>query len=118
MDTTPDPAPLVVLRDQHHADGSRYLDASLGSDGRLLIEGQDIGLGVERVFGEGIREYEWAWTIRPDGVPAAIVALDGAPGEPPLSVVARWSANHAGADPGGVLKKAGVPVEFWSRAGD
>lgn len=118
MDTSPDPTPPVVLRDQHDADGSRYLDATLGADGRLLIEGQDLGAGVERIFGEGIREYEWSWTIRPASVPAAVAALDGAPGEPPLAAIARWSAAHEGADPGKVLKEAGVPVEFWSRRGD
>jgi hypothetical protein len=118
MDDGSDPTPAAILRDQQDADGSRYLDATLGADGRLMIEGQDVGAGVERVFGDGIREYEWAWTVRPANVPAAVAALDGTPDEPPLAVVARWSAAHQGADPGSALKKAGVPVEFWSRAGD
>jgi hypothetical protein len=118
MDNPPDPTPTAILRDQRDPDGSRYLDATLGADGRLLIEGQDVGAGVERVFGDGIREYEWSWTVRPASVPAAVAALDGAPHEPPLAVVARWSAAHEGVDPGSALKKAGVPIEFWSRAGD
>lgn len=118
MDNPPDPTPAAILRDQHDADGSRYLDATLGADGRLLIEGQDVGAGVERVFGEGIREYEWSWTVRPANVPAAVAALDGTPDEPPLAAVARWSAAHEGGDPGRALKQAGVPIEFWSRAGD
>ena len=118
MDVAPDPTAPVVLRDQQDADGSRYLDATLGADGRLLIEGQDIGAGVERQFGEGMREYEWSWTVRPADVPAAVAALDGAPDEPPLAAIARWSAAHEGVDPGRALKKAGVPVEFWSRLGD
>ena len=118
MDSSSEPEAPVVLRDEEDTGGSRYLDASLGTDGRLLIEGQDIGAGVERVFGEGIREYEWAWTVRPDAIPAAVAALEGTADELPLTVIARWSAAHPNADPGRALKKAGVAVEFWSRAGD
>jgi len=51
----------VVLRNTRDADGTRYLEASINAEGDLVIEGQDLGPGVEEIF--GIREYEWAWTI-------------------------------------------------------
>ena len=63
----------VVLRRVKDADGSRLLEASLTVDGDLLIEGWDLGDGVERIF--GVREYEWAWTIRAANLPALLSAL-------------------------------------------
>jgi len=51
----------VVLRDVKDSDGSRLLEATLTSEGDLVIEGWDFGAGVERIF--GVREYEWVWTI-------------------------------------------------------
>ena len=107
----------VVLRDQDDADGVRYLDATIDKAGRLVFEGQDVGAGVERAFGEGYREYEWRWTVPVDLVPAAVEALGGAPGESPLAVAARWMQEH-GTDPGAALKAAKGRVEFWSRLGD
>ncbi|HYO43598.1 MAG TPA: hypothetical protein VES19_10415 [Candidatus Limnocylindrales bacterium] len=107
----------VVLRDQEDRDGTRYLDATIDKNGRLVFEGQDVGAGVEHAFGEGYREYEWRWTVNADDIPAAIEALGGAPGEPPLAVAVRWIEQH-GTDPGSALKAARVRTEFWSRLGD
>ena len=109
--------PTVILRDQDDADGTRYLDATIDKAGRLVIEGQDVGSGVERVFGEGYREYEWRWTVKPDDIPAAMAALGGEPGESPLAVAARWSGAN-GTDPGSAIQAAKVRIERWSRLGD
>ena len=51
----------VTLRDTRDEGGSRHLSASLKGDGTLIIEGQDLGPGVEGFFGSGLTEYEWAW---------------------------------------------------------
>ena len=96
----------------------RHLEATRRPDGAILIEGQDLGPGVERIFGAGLTEYEWTWTIEPDAVPAAIAALEGIEGDDPLRLLAAWSAAHGGVDPGSRLREAGVPIEFWSRIGD
>jgi hypothetical protein len=108
----------VVLRHQRDADGIRHLEATRRPDGGILIEGQDLGPGVERIFGAGLTEYEWAWAIEPDAVPATIAALDGLEGDDPLRLLEAWSAAHAGVDPGSHLREAGVPIELWTRVGD
>jgi hypothetical protein len=53
----------VVLREERSGDDYRYLGARLTEAGALLIEGQDLGPGVEGHFGAGMFEYEWSWTI-------------------------------------------------------
>jgi hypothetical protein len=117
MDPDPHPESTIVLREQEDADGTRYLDATIDKTGRLVLEGQDVGNGVERAFGEGYREYEWRWTVPVSELPAAIEALGGEPGESPLAVAARWIEAH-GTDPGVALKAAKVRIELWSRLGD
>jgi len=94
------------------------LTARRGPDGGVVIEGQDIGRGVEEIFGDGFREYEWDWTIAPDAVPAAVTALGGDGEDDVLALLRAWSVDHGGRDPGIFLQEAGVPVEFWSRIGD
>lgn len=108
----------VVLRNLRDAGGTRSLTARRGENGAILIEGQDLGRGVEAAFGPGLYEYEWAWTIGPDAFPAAIEALGGNEGDDLLRLLAAWSAGHGGADPGSHCKDAGVPIDFWSRVGD
>ena len=115
--STGDGATLVVLRDSRDEGGSRYLAASLRPDGSLSIDGQDLGPGVEGIFGAGNTEYEWTWTVVADDVPAVAAALGGEPGEDPLAVIVRWFGEHR-TDPGSRLRDAGVPVAFWSRIGD
>jgi hypothetical protein len=113
---TPRPT-KVVLRDEQGPGGSRSLTARR-SDGGVVIEGQDIGPGVGAAFGSGNREYEWAWAIAPEAIPAAVLALGGEDGDDALPLLKAWSATHDGRDPGSHLKEAGVPVEFWNRVGD
>lgn len=112
------PLAKIVLRNQRDAGGVRYLDATRLSDGGIQIEGQDLGPGVEEIFGAGLTEYEWTWKIPATSVPAVIAALGGHDGDDPLVLLAAWSAAHGGIDPGSHLQKAGVPIEFWSRIGD
>jgi hypothetical protein len=106
----------VVLRATKGPGGTRHLEARLRPDGGLVVEGQDIGAAVDRIFGG--REYEWTWTVEPGDVPAAVAVLGGRPGDDPLAVVAAWFAANGGRDPGSALRDAAVPVDFWSRVGD
>ncbi len=117
MDHSPALDSTVVLRDDDDARGTRYLDATIDAKGRLVIEGQDLGAVVETVFGEGYREHEWRWTVEPGELAAAVAALGGGPGDPPLAIVARWTAER-GTDPGSAIKAAGVRIGFWRRLGD
>ena len=108
----------VVLRALRDAGGTRSLEAARREDGGIVIEGQDLGPGVEGAFGAGLTEYEWVWAIEPDAVPAVVEALGGHKGDDALALLRSWSVDHGGADPGSHLKDAGVPIGFWNRIGD
>ncbi len=73
---------------------------------------------VTRAFGPETSEYEWAWRIPAESMPALLAALDGQIGDDPLELVRRWSLTNPGSDPGRLLKSASVPLEFWNRVGD
>jgi hypothetical protein len=106
----------VTLRDTRDEDGSRQLSASLKGDGALLIEGQDLGPGVERFFGPGLTEYEWAWIIRPPGVKKLKLAL--ACDDDVLAALRDRFSGDAAADLQPFLVDNGVPYEPWSRVGE
>jgi len=106
----------VVLRDVHDERGTRYLAARRREDVSIVIEGHDLGRGVE-VLGPGLSEYEWVWTIAPDAVLSAIEALGGKDGDDPLKLLLGWSKDHGGTDPGTHLREAGVTIAFWSHVG-
>jgi len=108
----------IVLREQRDEDGSRRLVAEWREGVGVVIEGQDLGPGVERTYGPGLDEYEWLWRIAPQAVPGMVAALGGLPGDDPLPLLAAWYAAHGHLDPGIHLREAGVPIEFWSRVGD
>jgi hypothetical protein len=107
----------VVMRELRDERGTRYLGARRREDGSIIIEGHDLGRGVE-VLGPGLSEYEWVWTIAPDAVPSAIEALGGKEGDDPLKLLLGWSTDHGGTDPGTHLREAGVTIAFWSHLGD
>jgi hypothetical protein len=107
----------VVLQADVAEDGRRNLSVEREGDD-VVIRGHDLGLVVTRAFGPGTSEYEWAWRIPAASLPALRAALDGQPGDDPLELVCRWSEAHPGQDPGSVLKRADVPLEFWNRVGD
>ena len=105
----------VTLRDARDEDGRRQLSASLKGDGALLIEGQDLGPGVERFFGPGLTEYEWAWIIQPPGVRALQLALAR---DDVLAALRDRFSGDAAADLQRFLEDNGVPYEPWSRVGE
>ncbi|MEX2457756.1 MAG: hypothetical protein WD770_02080, partial [Actinomycetota bacterium] len=106
----------VVLRARHDAKGSRHLEVARAENGDVVFTGQDLGDGVEEIFGEGLREYEWELRIRAEHVEAAVAALGGEPGPDILTLIERRGLDdvHVRRE----LDAAGVPVEFWSRLGD
>ncbi|MFZ2362403.1 MAG: hypothetical protein WA040_23895 [Anaerolineae bacterium] len=105
----------VTLRDTRDEDGTRHLSARLKGDGALLIEGQDLGPGVERFFGPGLTEYEWVWTIRPSGVRTLKLALAA---DDVLAALRDRFSGDAAANLQTFLDDNGVPYEPWSRVGD
>jgi hypothetical protein len=107
----------VVLQADVDADGRRNLSVEREGDD-VVIRGHDLGPVVTRAWGAGTSEYEWAWRIPAASFPAMLAALDGHPGDDPIKLVRRWSVANQGQDPGVVLKRAEVVLEFWSRVGD
>ena len=115
---------MVVLRDIEDVHGSRFLEATLEPDGALLIEGQDLGDGVESIFGEGLREYEWRWRVAPDDVSllgGRVAAALEAP--PDLGILALLFLLYEERGGLGVERFIGpgddrIAAEFWSRVGD
>jgi hypothetical protein len=104
----------VVLRNVRDSQGTRHLEATLTGKGDLVIEGQDLGDGVEQIF--GFREYEWIWTIRARDLPSLLEAMGATP-----NVLAALSERFSGdnaAELKSFLDSHDVPHEVWSRMGD
>ena len=97
--------------------GTRSIWVVTLENGGLRIEGQDLGSGVS-VFGKGLTEYEWTWTIASRDVPRIPALLGADPGHDLLAALRGWIAASNGSDPGQHLKDAGVDMAFWSRIGE
>jgi hypothetical protein len=108
----------VTLRHQTFGADRRVLWAVLTAAGDLRIEGQDLGPGVEEIFGEGKTEYEWDVVVRAADVPRAVVALGGSPGDDVLAVLSQRYSGFEASEIEPRLKASGVPIEFWNRIGD
>ena len=91
-----------------------HLEAIVSGEGTIRITGQDVSNGV--LENDEFSSYEWTWVVQPGDVPGALEALGAAAGEDPADVLDRWMAEHQ-ADPGMVIRRAGVPIEFASRMG-
>lgn len=108
----------VVLRSVRDGRDVRHLSASITAAGDLLIEGQDLGPGVEAFFGAGMTEYEWTRTVGRADLPALLASLGATPGEDVLDVLARRFSGDDAAGLDAALERSGVPVARWSRTGD
>jgi hypothetical protein len=107
----------LVLRDEVSANDRRHLSVSLHDDGALRIDGHDLGDGVERAFGAGIREYEWITEIAAADLPRLVAALGGAPGAAILELIrTRCLVDPAFLEAS--IKQAGITPRFWSRTGE
>lgn len=108
----------VVLRDYTDEDGRRYLEAHLTPAGDLEVEGQDLGTGVEKFFGEGFREYEWYYVIKKGDLPELARALKAPPGTDILNLLQFRCVGPHGRDIGQVIEEHKIPHEFWNRVGE
>ena len=103
-----------MLRDVRDAEGTRHLQASLTPEGDVLIEGQDLGAGVERAL--GVYEYEWAWTIHAADVPLLLEAI-GTTSDVLSALRERFSDDRA-AGLMDFLDSHRIPYERWARMGE
>ncbi|MEO3856850.1 hypothetical protein ABGB08_18230 [Acrocarpospora sp. B8E8] len=109
----------MILRETRGAGGYRFLGAHLTEAGDLVVEGQDLGSGVEDFWGPGLREYERFYTVRAQHLPLLVAELGGAPGEDLLQLLVRTcSSEDAGRLESLVAANGPVPAELWSRLGD
>lgn len=106
---------LLSVRDQR---GSRWIGARRTSGGDVVIEGQDVGVFVEDAFGQGASEYEWSYTLKASDESKICIALGGVDDEDVLQLLEEQFLGEKAAGLVTVLKKKGVPGNFWSRVGD
>jgi hypothetical protein len=103
----------VILRDQREGRDSRYLEAYLGMDGSLHIDGHDLGPATSIVAPDG--EYEWFRTIEAEHLPGFLQLLGGRPGDDILQVLEeRWSGERSG-DLERLLSETSIPITLFVR---
>lgn len=106
---------LVTLRDEHDGADRRHLVAYLDDEGRLHIDGHDLGPGTASVSGDG--EYEWFRTIAAADLPRLAALLGADPGESILAVLSRKYTDRRSHDLERLLRESDVPQQLrvWSR---
>lgn len=103
----------VTLLDESRDDtSSHHLSAVLERDGELRIEGQDLGLVTAAISPDG--EYEYFYTIRPNDVPALVIALGGTPGDDILALLEERWAGRQSYGLGTAIRDSGVPFTFFA----
>ena len=107
----------MVLVDEVRGADRRHVSARIDAQGRLVVEGQDLGPQVSGFWGDDITEYEWSWTIAREDLPVLAEALETSLEDLLPALAARFrGAALAGLQP--FFAAAGVRVESWSRLGD
>ena len=104
----------IVLREERTTGDCRFLGAEIKGNGDLVFEGQDVGSGVEGVF--GFREYEWYWTVKELDIPKLKNAI-GRDGDI-LELLKEQFSDENAAGLFEFMKENNVPFESWSRTGD
>jgi len=107
----------IVLREEKTATDQRRLVAKVVETGALRVEGWDLGEGVERSFGEGVREYEWTTEVAVEDLPRLITALGGVDGSDILDVI-EVSCRDRPTRLESTIHELGLSAKFWSRMGD
>ena len=105
----------VRLRDEKREDGSWLsLWAYLDTEGRLHIDGQDLGPVTKFVSGDG--EYEYFKTITAQDVPQVIKLLGGKPGDNVLDLLEQNWSGEKSYKLESLLAESGIPVALgiWS----
>ena len=104
----------IVLRKERNERDYRFLGAEINENGDLVIDGHDLGNGVEGAF--SCSEYEWSWTVRAEHIGKLKIAL-GSKGNI-LRTLKKKFSNEKAADLYAFLQSSKVPFEGWSRIGD
>jgi hypothetical protein len=107
------PLKEVTLLEERNGADSRSVWASLAENGDLIISGQDIGPGVERVFGSD--EYEFSYTVPSDYVLPFLKIL-GATKVTDVLTALRHFGGPRYQEITNALETAqnSMPIRFWS----
>ncbi|OBF41674.1 hypothetical protein A5724_04905 [Mycobacterium sp. ACS1612] len=101
----------ISLRSEHRDDGSWLnLDATLGDDGSLHINGQDFGPVTRMISSDG--EYEYFYTIAAENVPALVIALGGEPGTDIIDLLAQRYRGDASYQLEREIRSSGIDYQF------
>jgi hypothetical protein len=104
----------MTLRAERDGADSRNLWAYVDADGKLHIDGQDLGPATAPVSSDG--EYEWFRTFAAADVPRIMDLLGGPVGDDVLDVLERdWTGTRAG-DLETFLRESDIPskLSVWS----
>jgi hypothetical protein len=114
----------VILRDERDGDDLRSVVAYVQKNGDFVIDGQDLGPTVERILGEGVREYEWTRVVEAAEIPK-LLRLLGAEGTHVLTALETWMTSHEPGELGSLVSELETLIDeqrfrriFWSRMGD
>lgn len=105
----------VRLRDEKREDGSWLnLLAYLDTEGRLHIDGQDLGPVAKFVSADG--EYEYFKTTTAQDIPQVIKLLGGKPGDNVLDLLEQNWSGEKSYKLESLLAESGIPVALatWS----
>src|SRR5262245_27832019 len=102
----------ITLRREVNGRDVRNLWAYLDEQGRLHIDGQDLGPGTAIASEDG--EYEWYRTYEAAEVPRIIALLDGQPGDDLLDLVERYAGDRS-YELEQLLRESGIPsqLQVW-----
>lgn len=101
----------VVLR--HEVDGGdrQHLDARLDAQGRLRLDGHDLGPLVQAAHPAARGEYQWFTTYAAHDVPRVVACLGGAPGTDVLDLLERSYTGSASYELERLLRESDIPYE-------
>lgn len=105
----------VTLRSECDGADYRYLGAYVDEEGRLHIDGQDLGPGTAIVSDDG--EYEWFKAIAAADVPRVVVLLGGGPGEDVLDVLERGWTGLQSYELERLLRESDIPADLFTWSG-
>ena len=109
------PLKEVVLLEERNGADSRSVWASLAENGNLIISGQDIGPGVERVFGSD--EYEFSHRVPSDYVLPFLEILGATKVTDVLTALRVFSGPRYEEITNALeTAKQSMPIRFWSHS--
>ncbi|OBC06799.1 MULTISPECIES: hypothetical protein [unclassified Gordonia (in: high G+C Gram-positive bacteria)] len=114
MNPEPQPPNSVVITNVHDSKGTMLRVVRLTDDGGLMIEGHDLGGGVEQFF--GAHEYEFKKQFSSDVV-AQLRDLLGLESDDELLPTIKDRFTYTD-DLEEFLRDNGIEGKFWSRVGD